>query len=128
MADGVGPGPTTPDLRVVLANERTLLAWLRTSLGLMVFGFVVARLGGWAALRHAPGGGDGEAPSGSMRLGACVVLGASLLVLAAAARYHRRHAAILAGRPGRLGSFAPLVMAFALVVTGAGLAAVLVLR
>lgn len=33
------------DPRVRLAGERTMLAWIRTSLGLMGFGFVVARFG-----------------------------------------------------------------------------------
>ena len=33
------------DPRVTFALERTLLAWTRTSLALMGFGFVVARLG-----------------------------------------------------------------------------------
>jgi putative membrane protein len=36
---------TEIDPRVTLALERTLLAWVRTSLALMGFGFVVARLG-----------------------------------------------------------------------------------
>ena len=29
------------------ANERTLLAWVRTSIALMTFGFVIARIGLW---------------------------------------------------------------------------------
>lgn len=34
-----------PDPRVYFAAERTLLAWIRTGLALMGFGFVVARFG-----------------------------------------------------------------------------------
>ncbi len=41
------PSPTKPpaDLRDYLAEERTFLAWIRTGLTLMGFGFVVARFG-----------------------------------------------------------------------------------
>lgn len=34
-----------PDPRVAMASERTLLAWTRTSLAMMGFGFVVAKFG-----------------------------------------------------------------------------------
>ena len=37
--------PLTEDPRVYLAAERTFLAWIRTGLSLMGFGFVVARFG-----------------------------------------------------------------------------------
>jgi len=36
---------TTKDPRIFFAAERTLLAWIRTGLALMGFGFVVARFG-----------------------------------------------------------------------------------
>lgn len=36
---------TTNDPRVLFAAERTFLAWIRTGLALMGFGFVVARFG-----------------------------------------------------------------------------------
>jgi putative membrane protein len=40
-----GDHPANNDPRVYFAAERTLLAWIRTGLALMGFGFVVARFG-----------------------------------------------------------------------------------
>jgi putative membrane protein len=45
MAIKPGNGEGEPDPRVYFAAERTLLAWVRTGLAMMGFGFVVARFG-----------------------------------------------------------------------------------
>ena len=119
--------PRPPDLRVLQANERTLLAWVRTSMGLMAFGFVVARLGLWLH-EIAPGEDDRPAVSRSLLLGASLVVLACVFNVVAALRFHQTRRAILAGEPARLGPVAPLVLTLALAVAAAGLALVLVLQ
>jgi putative membrane protein len=52
-----------PDPRSLLAAERTLLAWLRTGLALITFGFVIARIGVWLRVEQ---GGDHLPASGLM--------------------------------------------------------------
>lgn len=73
------------DPRVRFAGERTLLAWVRTGLAMMAFGFVVARFG---VFLHelAPLRPNGPAQSTGLSLWfgtALVVLGATVNVLAA---------------------------------------------
>jgi putative membrane protein len=43
--DSSRQGPETTKAREHLANERTLLAWIRTAIAMMGLGFVVARFG-----------------------------------------------------------------------------------
>jgi putative membrane protein len=54
MADHRQPDPVDP--RIYFAAERTLLAWIRTGLSMMGFGFVVARFGMF--LRELPAAAD----------------------------------------------------------------------
>jgi putative membrane protein len=48
-------GSTQPDSRLLQANERTLLAWVRTGLTLVGFGFVLARVDAWLHGISPPG-------------------------------------------------------------------------
>ncbi len=84
-----------PDLRILQANERTYLAWTRTGIALMVFGFALARVAVWL-----------EAPSGGARdTTMLVVIGVGLVITGAgmpvfaAARHSRIKAAIVRGEP-----------------------------
>ena len=78
------------DPRILYAAERTYLAWVRTGLALMGFGFVVARFG--LFLRELMAAKSGEEPAQHPRLSlwvgtALVLLG--VLVHVAAALRHR---------------------------------------
>jgi putative membrane protein len=73
------------DPRVPLAAERTLLAWIRTGVAMMGFGFVVARFGLFLHEIAAAAGRPPEQSAGlSLWIGtALVVLGVVVNVLAA---------------------------------------------
>ncbi len=112
-----------PDPRILQANERTLLAWIRTGLGVMAFGFVVARLGVWLRATQ-----PGEAQGGrSVYFGVVILaLGAAFLV-ASAIRSRRIHDAIGRNEPWMSGLPAALALALGLAVVAVGLAAYLLL-
>jgi putative membrane protein len=111
--------PDEPDLRFLQANERTLLAWVRTGLTLMAFGFVVARLSVWLQMEH-PERNNGSA--GSWLGVAIVALGTACHALAAV-RFVAARRALVAGRSIQPSSTGPVVVAA--LVAALGIASIL---
>jgi putative membrane protein len=117
---------TDADPRVYFAAERTFLAWLRTGITVMAFGFVVARFGLFLRLLRAQAG---EAVAGS---GLSPYLGAVLVVLGAIAtgagtrRYHKFCRRLgQSEMPSPHAEVLPMLLGWALVVLGVMLVAVL---
>ncbi len=81
------------EVREHLANERTLLAWVRTGVGLISVGFVVERVGALAA--GTPGGQETALASEVFGL-ALVALGCLTLVMGAM-QFFRNRRMIIAG-------------------------------
>jgi putative membrane protein len=110
----MAPEAPHPDSRMLQANERTLLAWLRTGISLITFGFVIARLGMAANL---PGGGPVQLRVAILVGGAFVILGAAADALGIA-RYVRLHRSLLQNAAPRTGAGAVVVLALAVAVLG----------
>ncbi len=87
------------DPRVYMAAERTFLAWIRTGVALMAFGFVVARFGVFLREMAMPGGGAHAKGSGlSLYLGLGLIGLGVLVCLASAVRHSRYVRAIDEGQ------------------------------
>jgi putative membrane protein len=88
-----------PDLRILQANERTFLAWARTGIALVIFGFALARVAVW--LEPMDGTRKGGAPSDDalVVIGVVLVLAGSLVPGLAALRHRRIRAAIINDQP-----------------------------
>jgi putative membrane protein len=110
------------DPRVYFAAERTLLAWVRTGLGVMALGFVVERFGLFLALF----GAQAVAPPAmshrfSTAIGVALALSGAA-VIAYAAGQHARYVRTLPAAdlpPGYRTGFAP---SFAVVIAAIGAA------
>lgn len=111
-------------LQVLQANERTLLAWIRTGLAIMAFGFVVARIGLWlyAVNPAAPGGNM------SLWIGAGFLVLGIVSNLVAAQRYVKVRTAILKNHSVLPGLVTILFVTFALAILGGFLLAYLLTR
>jgi putative membrane protein len=126
MADP-SPQPPQPerDPRVYLAAERTLLAWVRTGLALMGFGFVVARFG--LFLRELAEARGATLPaargSGSLWIGVTLVVFGVLVNVLAAADHVRTIRAFRRGdtHPSTKSALA-VVLAALLAALGVGMA------
>jgi putative membrane protein len=72
-----------------LANERTFLAWVRTSISVIVFGFVVAKFG--ITLREFLRVQDkaGQQSGMSLAIGMAFMLFGIFMAVASLARYHK---------------------------------------
>ena len=95
-------------MREHLANERTLLSWVRTGVGLISIGIVVERAGVLAAA--APGSDNTAGASAAFGL-ALAVLGCLSLVLGTV-QFLRNRNSITAG------TFAPSAASYLVVVAG----------
>lgn len=73
-----------------LANERTFLAWIRTSIGIMGFGFVVVKFSLFAkAFTSAITTGMANSPDDSRLVGILLVVVGALMLLFAYFRYEK---------------------------------------
>jgi putative membrane protein len=103
---------TTHDPRVYFAAERTLLAWIRTGLGVMALGFVVERFGLFIALLGLQSGvTPARSPVLSSAIGVALAL-AGAAVIAWSSRQHVVYTRTLPAAdlpPGYAVGFAPLV-------------------
>ena len=76
------------DPRVFFAAERTLLAWTRTSLALMAFGFVIERFGLFVYM-FMPKEGQVLQRDTSFGVGVAFILFGAIVALLAAVQYRR---------------------------------------
>ena len=101
------------DPRVALAAERTLLAWVRTSLAMMGFGFVVAKFGLFLREVAAVNGVPLRSGSGlSLWIGGSLVVLGVLVNVVAAIQHVRNIRGLLRGEPYQVS-----VWSFGVIVT-----------
>lgn len=117
---------TDADPRVYFAAERTFLAWLRTGITVMAFGFVVARFGLFLRLLRTQG--SELTPDGGLSpwIGALLVVLGAVATAAGTKRYQEFCRRL--GRselPSPHAEVLPIVLGWSLAVLGAILVGVL---
>jgi putative membrane protein len=104
-----------------LAAERTLLAWIRTSLALMGFGFVVARFGLFLQELQHMRNNMAQSPSGaSLWFGIVLILSGVMVIVSSGLQYHRLVRALKHGDPNQPNT-ATLAFVTALLLTLIGI-------
>ena len=122
-------GKASHDPRVPLAADRTLLAWIRTGIAMMGFGFVVARFGLFLReIASAAGHSVTPHPHVSSIVGTSLIVLGALVTALAAIQHHRFMKAYIRGdaldpSAVSLGTY----LAIIIVMAGLGLAGYLVL-
>ncbi len=128
------PDADERDPRVFFSIERTFLAWTRTGLALMAFGFVIARLGLFLKQMQDMGGKAGlvqgvpeSSPGVSLWIGTAVVVLGIVVQGLSLLQYQQLRARFLAGEAviGR-GLPLPQIVGVTLLLAGIGLAVYLV--
>ena len=92
-------------MREHLANERTLLSWVRTGVGLISIGLVVERAGALAGTQAAPLGASGL-------FGVALALLGCLTLVIGTAQFLRNRRRIIEG------DFTPAIAAYLVIVAG----------
>ncbi len=114
-----------PDPKDLLAAERTLLAWIRTGIALMGFGFVVARFG--LFLRELARAGDHvEAQRFDSALIGTIVVATGVIVNVWASLRHRTIVRQLREGAAEIGAGGPIAIGLATGIGGIVLIGVLI--
>lgn len=114
------------DPRIYMAAERTFLAWLRTAIALMAFGFVISRFGLFLRMLAATTAAPQEGSGASVIVGMALIAVGVVVTIVAAIRHHRYVRAIDAGSfRSAFGSTFAFAIAALLAVVGFGMALLL---
>jgi putative membrane protein len=126
--DAPHQGKPAADLRDYLAEERTFLAWIRTGLTLMGFGFVVARFGLFLEMIQINQGGPPVPHRGlSPWIGTAFIAAGVVVNLASVRRHLQRVGELDRGQAARGPSRGAVVLALFLALVGAAMALYLIL-
>lgn len=114
-------GRVAGDPRFHLAAQRTLLAWLRTGIAVMAFGFVMARFGVFERLLGPGGGAAHPRPSSAAFAFGIALLALGVFAIGVGAFQYQQLCRSLAppDRPARRDVLTTIAVAWAL--AGAGL-------